>query len=319
MAKQIVSERMLIGGNWIQKTESIEVHDPATGDIIATVPAASKEDVDQAIFHAKRGFEVSTRLPVHERMRILHDAASYIERNSGYYEDTIVSESSKTITEARKEVKRCIETLRISAEEARRIDGKTIPFSQMQGHERRVGYVYRFPIGIVAAITPFNDPLNLVAHKIGPAIAAGNAVIVKPASLTPLSAIRLAEAFMHAGLPENILSVVTGVGSEICDPLIEHEDIRFVSFTGGYETGKEIIRKAGVKKTAMELGSNSPTIVLEDADLEEAISSTVAGSFGVAGQNCIGVQRIYVEDSIYSTFLERFISETKKNKSWVKN
>ncbi|MFC0559969.1 aldehyde dehydrogenase family protein [Halalkalibacter alkalisediminis] len=318
MSTQIVQERMLIGGHWVHKNESIDVFDPGTGDLIATVPEATVEDVEFAIETAREGLQKSARLPVHERMRILQDAASYIESNQDVYVTTIVLESSKTIREARKEVKRCIETLRISAEEARRIEGETIPFSQMPGHENRVGYVYRFPVGIVAAITPFNDPLNLVAHKVGPAIAAGNAVIVKPATATPLSAIRLAEAFLHAGLPKEILSVVTGRGAQICDPLVEHEDVRFVSFTGGYETGKEITRKVGVKKTAMELGSNSPTIVLEDADLNEAVLSTVSGSFGVAGQNCIGVQRIFVHHGIYEAFLKQFITATKKLKVGLK-
>ncbi|WP_227936272.1 aldehyde dehydrogenase family protein [Alkalihalobacillus deserti] len=318
MSTQITQERMLIGGRWVHKNESIDVYDPGTGELIATVPEATVEDVEFAIETAREGLLKSARLPVHERMRILHGAASYIESNQDVYVRTIVLESSKTIREARKEVNRCIETLRISAEEARRIEGETIPFSQMPGHENRVGYVYRFPVGIVAAITPFNDPLNLVAHKVGPAIAAGNAVIVKPATATPLSAIRLAEAFLHAGLPEEVLSVLTGRGAKICDPLIEHEEVRFVSFTGGYTTGKEITRKAGVKKTAMELGSNSPTIVLEDADIAEAVSATVSGSFGVAGQNCIGVQRIFVDNSIYKTFLDQFITATKKLKVGLK-
>ncbi|TWI58946.1 aldehyde dehydrogenase family protein [Halalkalibacter nanhaiisediminis] len=314
MAKQIIQERMLIGGRWMEGKDSISVYDPGTAELIATVPAATTQDVKLAISQAKHGAKLSKNLPVHERMRILHEAAAYIEEQSDLFTRTIVLESSKTIREARKEVKRCIETLRLSAEEARRIQGETLPFSQMPGHESRVGYVYRFPIGIVAAITPFNDPLNLVAHKVGPAIACGNAVIVKPASQTPLSTLRLAEAFEHAGLPAGILSVITGRGADICDPLVEHEDVRFVSFTGGYETGKSISHKAGAKKIAMELGSNSPTIVLKDADIEEAILSTVSGAFGVAGQNCIGVQRIYVESSVYEHFLNRFIFETKKLK-----
>ncbi|WP_332693120.1 aldehyde dehydrogenase family protein [Halalkalibacter lacteus] len=319
MAKQIVKERMLIGGEWIDRKESIDVYDPGTGNLIATVPAATVEDVDLAIAQARVGARKNASLPVHERMRILHAAASYIETNGDVFARTIVLESSKTIREARKEVKRCIETLRISAEEARRIEGETIPFSQMPGHENRVGYVYRFPVGIVAAITPFNDPLNLVAHKVGPAIASGNAVIVKPASVTPLSALRLAEAFLHAGLPADVLSVVTGHGSIICDPLVKHDDVRFVSFTGGYETGKEISRKVGVKKTAMELGSNSPTIILKDADIKEAVSATISGAFGVAGQNCIGVQRIYVERSVYESFLAEFILKTKQLRMGAKS
>ncbi|WP_088102131.1 aldehyde dehydrogenase family protein [Halalkalibacter urbisdiaboli] len=314
MSKQIVQERMLIGGKWEERGKTIEVHDPGTGEVIATVPSASIHDVDHAIERAKEGAKISANLPVHERMKILRGAADWIEHRQHLFATTISQEGSKTIREARKEVTRCIETLRISAEEARRIEGEMIPFSQMPGHERRIGYVYRFPVGVVAAITPFNDPLNLVAHKIGPAIASGNAVIVKPATLTPLSALRLAEAFEKAGLPDKILSVITGYGSEVCDPLITHKDVRFISFTGGYETGQSIIRKAGVKKVGMELGSNSPTIVLEDANVEEAVDSTVSGAFGVAGQNCLSVQRLYIQASIYSTFLKQFVQKTKQLK-----
>lgn len=184
----------------------------------------------------------------------------------------------------------------------------------MPGSENRVGYYYHFPIGIVAAITPFNDPLNLVAHKIGPAIASGNAIIVKPATLTPLSALLLAEAFDHAGLPEKVLSVITGKGSEIGDVLVTHPSVRMVSFTGGLNTGESIAKKAGLKKIAMELGSNSPSIVLEDADINEAIDSTVAGAFGAVGQNCLGVQRIFVQENIYKRFKQQFIAKAGQYK-----
>src|SRR5699024_4752485 len=161
-------------------------------------------------------------------------------------------------------------------------------------------------------ITPFNDPLNLVAHKIGPAIASGNAIIVKPASLTPVSAILLAEAFEAAGLPKKILQVVTGSGGEIGDILVTHPAIRFVSFTGGLETGEEIAKKVGLKKISMELGSNSPTIVLEDADIDKAVESCVSGAFGAVGQNCLGVQRVFIASSVYEKFVDRFVTETDK-------
>ncbi|MDV2683549.1 aldehyde dehydrogenase family protein [Alkalihalophilus lindianensis] len=314
MKKQIVQEGMLLGGKWQRREETIEVFDPGNGQCVATVPKANAEDMREAIQQAKNGARVAKDLPIHKRQSILMSVASYIEEHKTLFAETIVLESSKTITEARREVGRCIETIRLSAEEARRITGETIPFSQMPGHESRIGYISRCPIGIIAAITPFNDPLNLVAHKVGPAIASGNAVIVKPSSETPLSAIRLAEAFMEAGLPDGILSVITGSGREVGDELITSDDVRFVSFTGGFDTGEAITRKAGVKKMAMELGSNAPTIILSDADLDEAIHSTVSGAFGVAGQNCIGVQRIYVEQSVYYDFTEKFIEVTKRLK-----
>lgn len=178
--------------------------------------------------------------PVHERMAVLNRAADWIDEHRETYARTIALEGSKTIREARKEVARCIETIRISAEEARRIHGETIPFDQMPGSENRVGYYYRFPVGVIAAITPFNDPLNLVAHKVGPAIAGGNAIIVKPTSVTPLSAILLAEAFDKAGLPPKVLSVITGSAKDVGQTLVTHPDVRMVSFTGGaFHGGKD--------------------------------------------------------------------------------
>jgi glyceraldehyde-3-phosphate dehydrogenase (NADP+) len=228
---------------------------------------------------------------------------------------TIASEGSKTIKEARKEVGRAINTMTISAEEARRINGETIPFDSAPGSENRLGYYYRFPIGVIAAITPFNDPLNLVAHKVGPAIAGGNAVVVKPATVTPLSALKLAECLLDAGLPGEIISVVTGYGHEIGDALVSDERVRMISFTGGVEAGERITRKAGLKKIGMELGSNSPVIVLDDCDLDLAVESNVSGAFWAVGQNCIGVQRLYVQDGIYDTFRERFVARTKEYKT----
>lgn len=307
-------KKMYLAGEWVEGTGMIEVRDPQDNRLIEYVPAATKEDMLQAIEEAKQGFEISAALPVHERIAILNRAADYIAAHQEEYAITIASEGSKTIREARKEVRRCIETIRISAEEARRIHGETIPFDQMPGSENRLGYFYRFPIGIIAAITPFNDPLNLVVHKVGPAIAAGNAIIVKPATVTPLSALKLAEAFDHAGLPKKILSVITGHASDIGDTLVTHPDIRMVSFTGGLTAGEAIAHKAGLKKLGMELGSNSPVIVLKDADLDEAVESTVSGAFWAAGQNCLGVQRVFVQEEVFEDFADPFVYCTKQYK-----
>ncbi|MBU8907344.1 aldehyde dehydrogenase family protein [Desertibacillus haloalkaliphilus] len=314
MKMQMVGQKMLIGGEWIGRENKIEVRNPQDNRLIDTVPAASKEDMLYTIESARQGAEISANLATHERMRILNKAASLILDRSESFARTIALEGSKTIREARKEVKRCAETLKLSAEEARRIHGETIPFDQTAGNEQRVGYYYRFPVGVVAAITPFNDPLNLVAHKVGPAIASGNAIIVKPATLTPLSAIELAKVFVEAGLPKKVLSVITGKGSEIGDTLIESKDVRMISFTGGLETGEDIAKKAGIKKIAMELGSNSPTIILNDANLEQAVDATVSGAFSAAGQNCIGVQRVYIEEGIYDHFIGQFVERTKQYK-----
>ena len=315
MRTKVSAHKMFLAGNWIGKEETIAVHDPQDHSIISTVPKASAKDMLLAVEEAKAGAEIASSMPVHERMAILNRAAQYIEDHQEQYAITIAREGSKTIREARKEVKRCIETLRISAEEARRIHGETIPFDQMKGSEERVGYYYRFPIGIVGAITPFNDPLNLVAHKVGPALASGNAIIVKPATATPLSALLLAEAFEEAGLPKKVLSVITGNGSEIGDSLVTHRDVRMISFTGGLEAGKKIARKAGLKKISMELGSNSPVIVLKDADLQEAAESIVSGAFCAAGQNCIGVQRVYIEQETFEAFSSLLIQQVNQCKT----
>ncbi|MCM3739952.1 aldehyde dehydrogenase family protein [Oceanobacillus luteolus] len=312
MKTEVLHTKMFLAGEWVSKDESIAVWNPQDDSFITSVPAASEEDVLYAIEQAKEGAEIAAAMPVHERVSILNEAANYIKKNSEKYAETIALEGSKTIVQARSEVERCIQTLQISAEEARRIHGETIPFDQREGSEDRLGYYYRFPIGIIAAITPFNDPLNLVAHKIGPAIASGNAIIVKPATVTPLSALLLAEAFEAAGLPAKVLSVITGHGGEIGDMLVTHPAIRMVSFTGGLETGEEIAHKAGLKKISMELGSNSPVIVLKDTDVQEAVESTVSGAFYATGQNCLGVQRIYIEQEIYDEFCSEFIVQTNQ-------
>jgi glyceraldehyde-3-phosphate dehydrogenase (NADP+) len=308
------SMKMLIGGKWIDKKEKIEVKDPYDGSVIDTVPSGTAGDVAKAIEAAEKGYWVNRDLPVHERIRILKKAAEIVEAKAEDYARTIATEGSKTIREARKEVARAVQTMTISAEEARRINGETVPFDSMPGSENRVGYYFRFPIGIIAAITPFNDPLNLVAHKVGPAIAGGNAVVLKPATVTPLSAIKLGEALVEAGMPANILNIVTGHGSKIGNALVADERIRMVSFTGGVDAGMEIMKHVGLKKVGMELGSNTPVIVCADCDLEKAVELSVSGAFWAAGQNCIGVQRIYIEKPVYAEFEKRFVSRTERYK-----
>jgi len=305
---------MLIAGKWIDKDEKIEVRNPYDNSLVDTVPSGDSDDIDRAISAAVEGYRVNRDMPVHERIRILRRAADIIEENSEEFARTIATEGSKTIKEARKEVMRAVQTMTISAEEARRIVGETIPFDSMPGSENRVGYYYRFPIGVIAAITPFNDPLNLVAHKVGPAIAGGNAVVLKPATVTPLSALKLGKALMDAGLPGGVLNIVTGYASKVGDALVTDKRIRMISFTGGAEAGEGIVRKAGLKKIGMELGSNTPVIVCADCDLEKAVDSCVSGAFWAVGQNCIGVQRIYIEKEIYKKFETLFVAKTRSLK-----
>jgi len=307
--------KMLIAGEWISTKEKINVENPFDQSVIETVPKGTAKDMKLAIDSAEAGAKIAAKMPVHQRMSILYKTAEIVKSRAEEFAVTIATEGSKTITEARKEVFRCCNTLTISAEEARRILGETIPFDSVPGSENKIGYYYRMPIGIIAAITPFNDPLNLVAHKLGPAIAGGNSVVLKPATVTPLSAIKLAGAFMEAGLPANVLNVVTGYAKDVADTLVTDPRVRMISFTGGPDAGKEIVKKAGLKKIGMELGSNSPVIVMADCDINWAAESCVSGAFWAVGQNCIGVQRILIEKKIYKSFAKKFVGLTKKIKT----
>jgi glyceraldehyde-3-phosphate dehydrogenase (NADP+) len=306
--------KMLLLGQWVDRDQKIDVNDPFDNSVIDTVPSASKKDVGTALGAAVRGFETTKRMTVYDRAQVLYKAAQLISERLEEFATIIAREGSKTIKEARKEASRCVNTLTVSAEEAKRVLGETIPWDSFPGGEKRRGYYYRFPIGVVLAITPFNDPLNLVAHKLGPAIAAGNSVILKPATVTPLSAIKLVEVLLEAGLPPGAIQLITGYGSVIGDPLVADERVRMISFTGGVEAGKQIASVAGIKKIGMELGSNSPVIVWRDADMELAVESCVSGAFWAAGQNCIGVQRLLVHRDIYDTFKKQFVARTKQYK-----
>jgi acyl-CoA reductase-like NAD-dependent aldehyde dehydrogenase len=204
---------------------------------------------------------------------------------------------------------RCVNTLRLSADEARRSAGEVIPFDAHAGSENRQGWFTREPLGIIVAITPYNDPLNLAAHKLGPAIAGGNAVILKPSELAPLSALRLVACLEAAGLPPGVVSVATG-GAALGQALVSARDVRMISFTGGFATGEKIARAAGLKKLAMDLGGNAPVIVLGDCDLDDAVARCIDGAFWAAGQNCIGAQRLLVHATVYEAFKGRFVEGT---------
>lgn len=300
--------KMLLNGEWVERAARMEVRDPQDDSLVDTVPQANAADMNAAIAAAVCGFERTRRLSVHERRAILTRAADLVAARREEFAYTIAREGIKTIREARKEASRCVDTLRISAEETRHLTGETIPFDQRQGSENRFGFYIREPIGVIGAIAPFNDPLNLVAHKIGPALASGNTIIVKPHSETPLSALRLAEAIQEAGAPAGMLQVITGRGSEVGDLLVSDPRVRMISFTGSRATGETIMRKIGLKKVGMELGSNAPVIVMADADLELAVSANVSGAFWAAGQNCLHVQRLLVHEAIYDAFVPRFVA-----------
>jgi len=303
--------RMLLGSEWVDRPETIDVCDPFDNSVIDTVPSATAEDVETALATAYAAREKARQLSTYERSQILLKTAKIVEKNLEDFARTIAREGSKTINEARGEARRTINTLTISGEEAKRLLGETIPFDSFPGGEVRQGYFQRVPIGVVLAITPFNDPLNLVAHKLGPAIAGGNTVILKPATVTPLSGLKLTEAFIQAGLPAGILQCITGHGAVLGDALVSDKRVRMVSFTGGLEAGLHISNRSGLKKIGMELGSNSPVVVWEDADIEWASETCVSGAFWAAGQNCIGVQRIYIHREVYGRFRDLFVERTK--------
>jgi glyceraldehyde-3-phosphate dehydrogenase (NADP+) len=291
----------------------IEVKNTFTGQLVATVTDSTVQDLDRAI--AAAATAARREWPAHARYKVLMRAADLVERHAEEYAVTIAREGSKTIREARREPIRSANILRLCAEEGRRLAGESLPFDSRVGSEDRMGYYFRFPLGVIAAITPFNDPLAMAAHKIGPALAAGNAVVLKPASLTPLSAVRLAEHLKEAELPDGRLAVVTGRGSVIGDALVSDRRVRMVTFTGGVETGEHITRIAGLKKLAMELGSNSPVIVNDDAVFERAIPAIAAGAFTQAGENCLGVQRVLVLSSVYDRFREGFVAHVRRLKA----
>jgi len=303
--------KMLLGHEWVDRPDTIDVRNPFDNSVIDTVPSATAEDVQTALAAAYAGRETARKMTTYERSQVLLKTAAIVEDNLEDFAQTIAREGSKTINEARGEARRTVNTLTISGEEAKRLTGETIPFDSFPGGEVRRGYFERVPIGVVLAITPFNDPLNLVAHKLGPAIAGGNAVILKPATVTPLSALKLTEAFVEAGLPAGVLQCLTGHGAVLGDALVSDKRVRMVSFTGGLEAGEHIANRSGLKKVGMELGSNSPVIVWKDADLEWAAETCVSGAFWAAGQNCIGVQRIYIHRDVYEQFRDDFVARTK--------
>lgn len=304
--------RMLLAGEWVDRPKTVDVRDPFDNSLVDTVPAATHDDVETALAAAAAATATARRMTTYERAQILFKTAAIVADHLEDFARTIAREGSKTIREARKEARRCVNTLTISAEEAKRLGGEVIPFNSFPGGEQRRGYYTREPVGVVLTITPFNDPLNLVAHKLGPAIAGGNAVILKPATVTPLSALKLTEALLEAGLPAGVLQTLTGYGAVLGDALVADPRVRMVSFTGGVEAGERIMSKIGLKKVGMELGSNSPVIVWRDADLEWAAETCVSGAFWAAGQNCIGVQRIYIHREVYDSFRDHFVRFTKR-------
>lgn len=296
--------KMYVSGQWIDKPRTINVVNPYDNSIIDTVPRADRGDVERALGSAARGAQVMAKLPGYERWKILKKAAEIILAKNEELGRLISSEEGKIIAEGRLEANRAFETIMGSAEEAKRLRGETVPLDGAPGGAGKVGLTIRVPCGVVAAISPFNFPLNLVCHKVGPALAAGNAVVLKPATDTPLSALRLTEILLEAGVPPEGIQCLTGSGGEIGDLICADPRVRKITFTGSREVGEHICRTAGIKKVTMELGSNSPVIVMPDADLDKVAAAVASTGYANAGQVCISTQRVLTAGKVYGDFLD---------------
>ena len=296
--------RMHIGGRWVDKDDKIEVRNPFDGSVVDTVPRGDGEDVKEAIDTAVRGAGIMAAIPAYERYRMLHKAAELMEQRLDDLGRTVTLEEGKVLTEGLGEASRAVETMTLAAEESKRLSGETLPLDASSNGAGKFGFTLRVPCGVVAAITPFNFPLNLVCHKVGPALAAGNAVIVKPATDTPLSALKLTEIMLDAGVPPEAIQCVTGSGGVIGDAISSDPRVRKISFTGSRDVGEHICKTAGLKKVTMELGSNAPLIVMPDADLEKVADATAATGFANAGQVCISAQRVMVNQQVYGDFID---------------
>ncbi len=308
------AHRLYVGGQWVGDKATLDVIDKYTGETIGLVPVASRETVDRAIAAAHAAFPAYARMPAHRRFRILEKASQLLAKHQDEIAAIICREAGKAWKYSAGEVARAVETFQFSAEEAKRVHGETVPMDASTAGEGRVGFYLRCPVGVVAAITPFNFPLNLVAHKVGPALAAGCAIVLKPASTTPLTAIRLAEILEEAGVPPGVFNVVVGSGGTVGEWLTTDPRIAKISFTGSPPVGESIVRKAGLKKVTMELGNNSGTIVEPDADLDAAVPRCVVSAFANSGQVCISLQRLYLHRSIAAEFTKRFLEATAKLK-----
>ncbi len=296
--------KMHIGGNWEDRDEKIEVLNPFDGSVVDTVPKASAEDVDRAVATAVRGAEIMAAMPAFERYQILHRAADLIAERQEELGRIVTLEEGKTIGEGVMEAARALETITLSAEEAKRLTGETLPLDGSSNGVGKFGFTLRIPCGIVLAITPFNFPLNLVCHKVGPALAAGNSVVIKPATDTPLSAMKVTEIMLEAGVPPEAIQCITGSGAVIGDVLSADSRIRKISFTGSRDVGEQICKTGGLKKVTMELGSNAPLIVMPDADLDKVATATANSGFNNAGQVCISAQRVLVDGEVYEDFID---------------
>lgn len=300
--------RMHIGGEWVDRPQKIDVLNPFDSSVVDTIPKSSLNDVEKAIETAVRGAKAVAKLTGYERYEILHKASELMVERAEDLGRTITLEEGKILAEGNMEATRAAEIIALSAEEAKRLGGEVVPLEGAPGARGKFGFTVRVPCGVVVGISPFNFPLHLVCHKVGPALAAGNAIIVKPATDTPLSALKLVEILLEAGTPPEAIQCLTGQGGDIGDTLCADSRVRKITFTGSRDIGEHICHVAGLKRVTMELGSNSPLIVMPDADPEKVAKAAAASGFSNAGQVCISTQRVIAHEKIYGDFLDAFKS-----------
>ncbi|HEX7255024.1 MAG TPA: aldehyde dehydrogenase family protein [Gaiellaceae bacterium] len=303
MATTATEKRLPIGGEWVETGEWQEVRSPYSGEVVGRVAKAGAEEARRAVDAAAAAME--NPLPAHKRAEILVRVAGALGRRHDEVARLISDEAGKPMKAARVEASRAMSTYTFSAVEARKLAGDMVPMDASQAGEGKLAFTLRRPHGVVGAISPFNFPLNLVAHKIAPSLAAGCAVVLKPAGQTPLSALLLAELEEEAGLPPGWLNVLVGPSSEIGDVLVEDERVKVITFTGSSGVGWKLAERSPRKRVKLELGNSTPLIVEPDADLEAAVSATAQHGFSFAGQSCISIQRVYVQDAVH----DRFVSE----------
>lgn len=299
-------------GLWRDTDQALTVHDPQDGRVVGVVGDAGPAEIDAAVRDVSAELRDGAPWPVWQRAAALAAAADCVRENGDLLARLISAEGSKTIREARAEVARAAETLRLCSAAGSQLAGQTLTLDASPRGDGRFGWYTREPVGVVAAITPFNDPLNLVAHKVGPALMAGNGVVLKPAERTPLTALALTDILLRCGVPARRIATLAGQGSGAGEALVRHPLVDLVSFTGGWHTGNRVAAAAGAKKTNMELGGNGVVIVLADADIVDAAAAIVSGAFGGAGQNCLSVQRVFAHHAIAEELLERVAKETRE-------
>jgi glyceraldehyde-3-phosphate dehydrogenase (NADP+) len=304
----------LVHGVWKRSATTVGVTNPFTGNVIAEVCQAGESDVEEAIASSVAAAPVMAKLASHARYNILQDMAALLYRRRDEFAQTITAEAGKPIADAKREVNRAVQTLTIAAEEAKRIPGEVVPLDWTPQTESYLGMVRRFPLGPIVGITPFNFPLNLVVHKVAPALAAGNPILIKPAPQTPLTSLLLGEVALEAGLPAGGLNVVP-CNNALAERLVIDPRFKLLSFTGSAPVGWMLKAKCGKKKVTLELGGNAGVIIEPDADLDLAAKRCASGGFGYAGQTCISVQRILVHHSVADTFTTKLLLQVARLKA----